>query len=71
MPLVIVQAGRRVRFIAVEAGHELQGRLAAMGLIPGVEIEVLGNSLHGPFLIAVKGSRIMLGRAMAQKIMVA
>lgn len=70
MPLTIVQVGRRVRFVAVNAGHGLQGRLASMGLVPGVEIEVLRNSLHGPFLIAVKGSRIMLGRGMAQKIVV-
>jgi len=70
MPLTIVQAGRRVRVFAVEAGHGLQGRLAAMGLIPGVEIEVLQNTMNGPFLISVKGSRIMLGRGMAQKIMV-
>lgn len=70
MPLTIVQVGRRVRFVAVDAGCGLQGRLAAMGLVPGVEIEVLRNSGHGPFLIAVKGSRIMLGRGMAQKIMV-
>jgi ferrous iron transport protein A len=72
MPLTIVQAGRRVRFVAVavDAGHGFQGRLAAMGLVPGVEIEVLRNSLHGPFLIAVKGSRIMIGRGMAQKIVV-
>jgi len=71
MSLTMVQAGRRVRLVAVDAGHGLQGRLAAMGLVPGVEIQVLRNSRHGPFLIAVKGSRIMLGRGMAQKIMVA
>jgi len=71
MPLTIVQAGRRVRLVAVDAGHGLRGRLAAMGIVPGVEIEVLRNSGHGPFLIAVKGSRIMLGRGMAQKIVVA
>ena len=70
MPLTIVQVGRRVRLVAVAAGRGLQSRLAAMGLVPGVEIEVLRNSLHGPFLIAVKGSRIMLGRGMAQKIVV-
>jgi ferrous iron transport protein A len=70
MPLTIVQEGRRVRFISVNAGHGLQGRLASMGLVPGVEIEVLRNSLNGPFLIALKGSRIMLGRGMAQKIFV-
>jgi ferrous iron transport protein A len=71
MPLTIVQPGRRVQLVSVSAGYGLQGRLAAMGLVPGVEIEVLRNSMHGPFLIAVKGSRIMLGRGMAQKIMVA
>jgi Fe2+ transport system protein FeoA len=71
MPLAIVQGGRRVRLVAVEAGHGLQGRLAAVGLVPGVEIEVLRNSMHGPFLVAVKGSRIVLGRGMARKIMVA
>ena len=70
MPLAIVQAGRRVRLIAVDAGHGLQGRLAATGLVPGVEIEVLRNSMHGPFLVEVKGSRIMLGRGMAHKIIV-
>jgi len=71
MPLAIIQAGRRVRIISVNAGHGLQGRLASMGLVPGTEIEVIRNSLHGPFIIAVKGSRIMLGRGMAQKIIVA
>jgi len=71
MPLTIVQPGRRVRLVAVDAGCGLQGQLTAMGLVPGVEIEVLRNSPHGPFLIAVKGTRIMLGRGMAHKIMVA
>ena len=71
MPLAIVQVGRRVRFVAVDAGRGLQSRLSSMGLVPGVEIEVLRNSLQGPFLRAVKGSRIMIGRGMAQKIMVA
>ncbi|MDX9746799.1 MAG: FeoA family protein [Syntrophales bacterium] len=71
MPLTIVQPGRRVRFVSVEAGGDLQSRLAAMGLVPGVEIEVIQNFMQGPFLIEVKGSRIILGRGMAQKIRVA
>ncbi|MGB5158282.1 FeoA family protein [Desulfobacterium sp. N47] len=71
MPLTIVQVGRRVRLVAVNAGQGLQGRLSAMGLVPGVEIKVLQNSMHGPFLIAVMGSQIMLGRGIAQKIVVA
>ncbi len=70
MPLSIIKAGRRVRVISIDEGREFQSRLAAMGLLPGVEIVVLQNSKHGPFLIEVKGSRIMLGRGMAQKIKV-
>ena len=70
MPLAIVQAGRRVRLAGVNAGHGLQSRLASMGLIPGVEIEVVRNTPNGPFLIDVMGSRIMLGRGMTLKIIV-
>lgn len=71
MTLAIVKVGRRVRVVAVDASQELQGRLTAMGMVPGEEIEVLHNSSHGLFIVAVKGSRIMLGRGMAQKILVA
>jgi Fe2+ transport system protein FeoA len=70
MPLTIVTPGRHVRLVGIDAGYGLQGRLAAMGLVPGADIEVLRNSFHGPFLIAVKGSRIMIGRGMAKKIIV-
>lgn len=70
MPLTVIQPGRRVRLITVSAAQGLEGRLAAMGLVPGVEIKVLQNSGHGPFLVAVKGSRIALSRGMAQKIAV-
>ena len=70
MPLALVENGRYVRFLAVKAGRELQARLAAMGLVPGVEIEVIQNVMHGPFIIAVKGSRVMLGYGIAQKIVV-
>lgn len=70
MPLSIVQAGRVVRLVAIGAGRGLQARLEAMGLVPGVEIEVLYNHPWGPFLVSVKGSRVMLGREMANKISV-
>ncbi|MCI4397215.1 MAG: ferrous iron transport protein A [Acidobacteria bacterium] len=71
MPLTMVEQGKKVRLVSVDGGHDMQSRLAAMGLVPGAEIEVLGNSSRGPFLIAVKGSRLMIGRGMAHKILVA
>lgn len=70
MPLSDVETGRKVYIVAVGAGRGLQGRLAAMGLVPGVQVDVVLNSAHGPFIVAVKGSRIILGHGMAMKIIV-
>jgi Fe2+ transport system protein FeoA len=41
-----------------------------MGLVPGVEVEVVSSRVHGPFIVEAKGSRLMLGRGMVQKILV-
>ncbi|MDD4735528.1 MAG: FeoA family protein [Kiritimatiellae bacterium] len=68
MPLSAVQPGTLVRILAIQAGRHMQGRLAAMGLIPGVQLQVLRNTPNGPFLLSVMGSRLMLGRGMARKI---
>jgi Fe2+ transport system protein FeoA len=69
IPLSDVDEGRRVTVRAVYGGHRLVARLAAMGLMPGAGIVVLRNA-GGPFLLAVKGSRIAVGRGMAHKILV-
>jgi Fe2+ transport system protein FeoA len=41
-----------------------------MGLVPGVELEVVSSRLQGPFIVEAKGSRLMLGRGMVRKILV-
>ena len=70
MSLSSVCSGRRVRFLGAQAGRGLQARLAAMGLVPGVEIEVVRSSSLGPVVIAVRGSRMVLGHGVAQKMVV-
>jgi ferrous iron transport protein A len=70
MPLTIVQPGRSVRIVSVNAGQGLQGRLSAMGLVPGAEVTVLQNCLRGPFLLGLGGGRIALGRGVANRIVV-
>ncbi len=70
MSLKSIRPGKRVRFLTVNAGHRLQGRLAAMGMVPGAEIDVVQNNLFGPVVVEVKGSRMMLGRGTANKILV-
>jgi ferrous iron transport protein A len=59
-----------VRLASIEAGRGLNSRLASMGLVPNVKITVINNGHPGPFIINVKGTRMMLGRGMAHKIMV-
>ena len=65
-----VRDGETVRLACINAGRGLKSRLTSMGLVRDVEITVVNNSHPGPFVISVKNSKMMLGRGMAQKIMV-
>lgn len=70
MPLTMISEGKKAVLRSIEGGRQLRARLAALGLLPGAELEVIQNSGHGPFVIAVKGSRIVIGRGMAARIAV-
>jgi ferrous iron transport protein A len=65
-----IKSGEKVRLVSIDAGRGLNSRLASMGLLPNVEITVVNNGHPGPFVISVKGSKMMLGRGVAHKIMV-
>ncbi len=69
-PLSGVKAGEKVTLVYIDAGHGLRGRLTAMGLVPGTILTVIKNDRPGPFVINVKNTKVMLGRGMAQKIIV-
>ena len=69
IPLAMVSAGETVRLVSIHGCENVQHRLAAMGLTPGVEISVLQDN-GGPLLIAVRDSRVALGRGLANKVMV-
>jgi Fe2+ transport system protein FeoA len=69
-PLSGVSEGETVTIVAVNAGQGLKSRLAVMGLMPRTQIKVMNNGHPGPFVVGVKNARIMLGRGMADKILV-
>ncbi|MCX7966529.1 MAG: ferrous iron transport protein A [Syntrophorhabdaceae bacterium] len=71
MPLCFVKKGSRVKVIKIIAGCGLTKKLTDLGVIPATELEVLHNSIKGPFVISIKGSRIVIGYGIAEKIMVA
>jgi len=68
-PLTAAGVGSCVRLERIRAGEKLTHRLAEMGLTPGVELCVVQDA-GGPLLLAVRGSRLALGRGMAHKMLV-
>ena len=70
MPLAIVSPGEVVEVVDVRAGWGLRRRLADMGLTPGVVIRVMNSQMPGPIVIDLRGSRLVLGQGMTQRILV-
>lgn len=69
LPLALASAGERVRVARLACGEELSRQLMDLGLVQGAEAEVISCS-GGPLVLAVKGSRVALGRGAAHKILV-
>lgn len=70
IPLLNIKTGQKVKLIRVDAGEGLKSRLAALGMVPNVQITIINKDRPGPFIVSFKGSRIALGRGMTKKIMV-
>ena len=68
LPLTMISPGETARIVAFKGGTSLKKRLTDMGLVCGQDIQVLGKS--GPIILNVKGSRIAIGKGIAQKILV-
>lgn len=68
MPLTQIIEGRIATVLSIGGGRQLRTRLAALGLLPGTPLEVIQNSGRGPFIVGVRGSRIVIGRGMASRI---
>ena len=54
----------------VQGGHGVLSRLAALGFTPGARLRVIQNFGHGPILVALRDTRVALGRGEASKILV-
>jgi ferrous iron transport protein A len=65
-----VKTGRRVVLVSIEGGRCAEMRLAEMGFLPGVEIQMVNNSGIGPLTVIIKGTKLALGHGLARKILV-
>lgn len=70
MPLTTAKPGERMTIEEFTGGTASRMRLMTMGLRIGDELEVVTNHGKGQFVIAAGGRRYVLGRGLAQKIMV-
>mgnify|MGYP000007181025 CR=1 FL=1 len=70
MPLAMARSGETLELVNVRGGLGLQHRLAEMGLGPGSRFVVETSGRPGPFVIRVKGSRLILGHGMVTKVFV-
>lgn len=56
---------------SVHCGHKAKRRLANLGLVPGTKIKKKKAApFRGPLKIVVKGSSLVIGRGLANKILV-
>ena len=65
------KVGENVKLVYVDGGKGLQHRLAELGLTPGVRFRIVAKGSPGPFIVSVKGARMMLGHGMVHRIRIA
>lgn len=70
MPLVMAKPGERLIIKDITGGTGARMRLLSMGLRLKDEIEIVTNPKQGQLVVAVDFKRFILGRGLAQKIMV-
>jgi len=69
--LINLRPGEEAEIISIFGGQMATKRLADLGLTPGTQIKLLRKAhLWGPVEIEVRGSRLVLGRGLATKVLV-
>jgi len=69
VPLAFAREGTKGKVVSIIGGRGVFSRLIAMGIVPGTEVKVVMNR-GGAILISVNGSKIVLGRGIAMKVII-
>ncbi len=70
LPLSMLSSGKNALVRKLAEGENARKRLMAMGFIPGTDIKIVRNDRRGPLIISLLNSRVVVGRGIAQKILV-
>ncbi len=68
--LSAVRAGQHGIVRGLRGGHAFCSRAANLGFTAGTQIHVIQNYGSGPMLVAVRGTRVALGRAEAHNVLI-
>ena len=70
MTLAMMRPGERAIVKAVHGGRMFNQRLATIGLTPQSEVKLIKGGLDHPVIVEVRGTRFMIGRGMAHRVIV-
>lgn len=70
VPLCYAKAGTRVKVACVKGDRRLCARMAALGIYPGVEVQLLCRGCGFPCLVRVNGGTLSLGDDISGRIFV-
>lgn len=65
-----VRPGEGCTVAAILGGATARRRLMDLGFVPGQDVVIIQNDGWGPVLASVDGSRVAVGRRLAEKLMV-
>jgi Fe2+ transport system protein FeoA len=70
MPLSMATPGADVRLVEIHGDSQFKQRLADLGFNIGMQVRVVNDNGDGRLIVAVKDSRLALGRGVAQRVIV-
>lgn len=70
MMLSLANEDKKLKVVQVREQSKLSKKLCDLGIYNDSELRIVKNDISGPVIVEVKGSKIILGRGQAQKIMV-
>ena len=68
--LIDLNEGEQAEIFSINGGFNASKRLADLGLTPGVKVRIIKKLFSGPIELKVRGSRLVLGRGIASKILI-
>jgi len=65
-----LESSEGASIVELRGGHSFRSRLAALGFTPGTAVRMVRNLSHGPVIVTIRDTRIVLGREEAQQVLV-